>query len=373
MMRQVWFALFEQIALRLDTWRFAAVRAQYYDYLQAVLRGMHGHRTLGELFELDAHRYGPHSVRGRLSAGWSRLCVASGGDLYATWLSSFPLDELVLVRAAQAFGNARLLACFEALSRHLSLMAQASRILWTTLGAAVCALLIACLSLLALPLLTVPGLMRAFQGLPEAYYGSVARNLFMLSQWVAVGWPALAALVLLTVCALFWSLPNTCGRLRQRLDRYGFWRLYRQVQALRLLALLGILLDTGPSASTQLRTALLLLGDGASAWLRHHLLAMLRRIDEGLVGAETFDTALLDRELVWYLQDMTDARGLQEGLAATCDRLRRQLLGRIARQAAALRWLVMLASVACVLGVGLWHYAAMDELRRALMMFHASQ
>lgn len=373
MMRQAWFASLERMLWRLDARRFAVVRAQYYDYLQAVLRGMHGHRTLGELFELDARRYGPHSVRGRLSAGWSRLCVASGGDLYTTWLSSFPLDELVLVRAAQAFGNARLLACFGALSRHLSLMAEASHILWTTLGAAVCAGLIACLSLLALPMLTVPGLMRAFHGLPEAYYGPTARNLFALSRWVAVSWPILAALALVVVFALFWALPNTCGRLRQRLDRHGFWRLYRHVQALRLLALLGILLDAGSSASTQLRTAIFLLEDGASVWARRHLQAMLWRIDAGLVGAETFDTALLDRELHWYLQDMTAARGLSAGLVATCEHLRGHFLGRIAREAAGLRWLVMLASVACVLGVGLWHYAAMDELRRSLMMFHASQ
>lgn len=364
---------FEQMALRLDAWRFAAARAQYYDYLQAVLRGMHGHRTLGELFELDAGRYGPGSVRGRLSAAWSRLCIASGGDLYATWRSSFPLDELVLVRAAQAFGNARLLACFEALSRHLALMSQASHILWTTLGAAVLAVLIACLSLLALPALTVPGLMRAFQGLPQTYYGPVARSLFTLSQAVAVSWPFFAALVILAVGVLLWSLPNTGGALRQRLDRYGLWRLYRHVQALRLLALLGILLDAGQSATTQLRTALVLLEDGASMWVRHHLAAMLGRIDAGLVGAETFDTALLDRELIWYLQDMTEARGMQAGLVATSERLRGQLLGRIARQAAVLRWMLMLTSVACVVGVGLWHYAAMDELRRALMMFHASQ
>ncbi|MBV6271586.1 hypothetical protein KVP09_01455 [Alcaligenaceae bacterium CGII-47] len=363
----------EQIILRVDAWRFAAVRAQYYDYLQAVLRGMHGHRTIGELFDLDAYRYGLRSTRGRLSAHWSRLCLASGGDLYSTWRTSFPLDELVLVRAAQAFGNARLLACFEALSRHLSLMAQASRILWATLGVAVCALLIACLSLLVLPVFTVPGLMRAFQGLPQAYYGPMARHLFTLSHWVAMSWPVLVALVLLTVFFLFWSLPNTCGRLRQSLDGHGLWRLYRHVQALRMLALLGILLDAGASASTQLRPALLLLEEGASAWVRRHVQDMLARIDAGLVGAVTFDTGLLDRELYWYLQDMAQARGLQAGLTATCERLQGQLLGRIAQQAVGLRWLVMLASVACVLGVGLWHYAAMDELRRALMMFHASQ
>lgn len=358
---------------RIDAWRFAAVRAEYYDYLQAVLRGMHGHRTLGELFEIDARRHGPGSVRGRLSASWSGLCAASGGDLYATWLLSFPHDELILIRAAQAYGNARLLACFEALGRHLTLIRDAQRILWTTLTAAVFALLAACLSLLALPMMTVPALMRAFQGMPDAYYGLIARRLFGLADWVESGWPIVLVLVCAVLGLLLWSLPNTYGPVRRVLDRHGLWRLYRHVHAMRLLALLGILLGERETVSTQLRTALLQLEDGASPWARHHVHGMLGRVAAGVTGADTFDTGLLDRELFWFLQDMVAARGLHGGLAMVCDRMRAQLLGRVARQAAALRWTLMVASVACVLGVGLWHYAAMDELRRSLMMFHASQ
>ncbi|MFA7439207.1 MAG: hypothetical protein WCZ84_13395, partial [Castellaniella sp.] len=35
----------------LDVWRFAAHRADYYDYLQAVLRGSQGRLTIRELFD----------------------------------------------------------------------------------------------------------------------------------------------------------------------------------------------------------------------------------------------------------------------------------------------------------------------------------
>lgn len=362
-----------RIRQRIDAWRFAAVRAEYYDYLQAVLRGMHGHRTLGELFELDARRHGPRSVRGRLSASWSGLCAASGGDLYSTWMFSFPRDELILVRAAQAYGNARLLACFEALGDHLMLIREAQRILWTTLAAALFALLAASLSLVALPMMTVPALMRAFHGVPDTYYGPIARRLFGLAGWVESGWPVVAVLLCTVFGLLLWSLPNTCGPLRRMLDRHGLWRLYRHVHAMRLLAMLGILLGEDRAMSTQLRTALILLEDGASPWARHHVRGMLGRIAGGVAGADTFDTGLLDREQFWFLQDMVAARGLHGGLGMVCARMRTRLLGRVARQAAALRWTLMLASVACVLGMGLWHYAAMDELRRALMMFHASQ
>lgn len=357
--------------LRIDAWRFAAGRAQYYDYLHGVLRGMLGRRTLREVFDLDARRYGPGSVRGRLSAAWARACERSGGDLHATWIGSFPADELVLVRAAQAFGNERLLACFEALARHLALMIQARRILVLTLGTAVAALVVASLLALALPAYTVPGLARAFQGLPPEFYGPQARALFAFSDWLAAYGVLLPVGMTVLSIVTIWSLPRTAGVWRRFLDRHGIWRLYRQIQALRILALLEILLQADSGASTQLRTAVEMLCDGAQPWARRHLSDMLARIDRGWAGAPSLDTGLLDQETYWYLEDMTAARGLSDGLLAVRLRLSTQLLGRVSRQAQALRWVALLGALAWVLGVALWHYAAMDELRRALMVFYA--
>src|SRR5690606_40321448 len=77
---------------------------------------------------------------------------------------------------------------------------------------------------------------------------------------------------------------------------------------------LKVMLQHRESGSTQLRTALTMLGAGASPWLRDHLDEMVNRIDHGFVGADTFDTGLLERELYWYLQDMIDARGLAGGV-----------------------------------------------------------
>lgn len=357
--------------LQLDAWRFSPQRAQYYDYLQAILRGMQGRRTLRELFDLDARRFGPDSVRGRLSAHWAHACEHNGGDLRATWVDSFPADELVLVRVAQAFGNDRLMACFDALARHLTLMEEARRILILTLGTAIVALLIASLLALALPVFTVPGLARAFQGLPPEFHGAYARALFALSGWLATyGFlPPLLATILSMVG--LWFLPNAVGPWRCALDRYAIWRLYRQVHGLRILALLEILLHSGTGASTQLRTAVSMLHDGANPWVGAHLARMLARIDQGLTGAATLDTGLLDRDAYWYFDDMVAARGLQDGLRMVRLRLSSQLLGSVSRQAQVLRWLILLAVLGWVMGIGLWHYAAMDELRRAWMVFHA--
>lgn len=356
---------------RLDAWRFASGRSDYFDYLQAVLLGAQGRLTVRELFDRDAARHGPRTVRGRLSRDWARACEASGGDLHATWLGCFPADELALVRAAQAYGNARLLACFQALSDHLTLLIGARRMLWATLGSAAVALLVASLLLLALPHWTVPALQQAFQGLPAAYLGGWSGALFAGAEWLRVWGVWLPVGIAAALAAGLYTLPHGRGSLRRFLDRYGPWRLYRQVQALRLLALVSILLLPGAGASTQLRPVILLLLEDASPWLGGHLEHIADRIDQGLAGAAAFDTGLLDRDLYWYLEDMTAARGLQAALQATHRRMAGRWLDRVRLQAMALRWTALLLGVAVVLGIGLWHYAALDELRRGWMMFHA--
>lgn len=358
---------------RLDAWRFASHRADYFEYLHAVLEGSAGRLTIRELFDRDAARYGPTSARGRLSSQWARACEASGGELHVTWRSCFPGDELLLVRVAQAFGNTALMACFESLAHHLGLLIQARRVMQTSLGAAGAAALVASLMLLALPAWTVPALQRAFQGLPEAYLGVYSVRLFATAQWLSQ-WGALVPVLVASGAVALWrTLPRSHGPLRRWLDRWGPWRLYRQVQALRLLALVNIVLQPAEGVSTQLRPAMMLFLQEARPWLGAHLRDVIRRIDQGRAGAEAFDTGLLDREMQWFLEDMVAAHGLAQGLRVVHARMSRLWLARIGRQAWMLRWLVLLSGVMFILALGIWHYAAIEELRRGWMMFHAGR
>src|SRR5699024_4716864 len=101
---------------------------------------------------------------------------------------------------------------------------------------------------------------------------------------------------------------------------------------------------------------------GAQPWLAAHVDIMLRRLERGHSGAHAFDTGLFTREQFWFLDDMVMSRGLGAGLMLSQDRLRRQILGAVARQAVVMRWTMLLACVAYVLGLVLWHYAVIDEL-----------
>lgn len=356
-----------------DRWQFMRQRADYYEYLAALLQGMRGRRTLKEVFQADAGRYGMDTVRGRLSARWLQTYQLASGDLYTTWLAEFPVAELGLIRMAQSFGNTALVNTLAQLAQVLMLGRKASQIVLATLGAAALALLLVLLMLVCVPWFTVPQLLHSFASVPAEYYGSLTRQLLGFADLLRTVLPFLVVLLLGGWYLLLWSLANTCGRVRKALEPYSLWRIYRYVQALRFFALLALVLGRDDTGSTQLRTALQMQVQGASAWQNSHIQAMLRRIDSGLTGADTFDTGLLDREHFWFFSDMVLARGLQQGLQLTCDRVRSLVLGSVARQAAALRWMILLISLAFILGLGLWHYAVIDELRRSLMMFHASQ
>ena len=69
---------------------------------------------------------------------------------------------------------------------------------------------------------------------------------------------------------------------------------------------------------------------------------------------------------------MTLTRGLVAGLGLCKSRLSSHVLKTVARQAATARWIMLLFCVASLLGLAGWHYVAIDELRRALMIFYAS-
>lgn len=356
-----------------DRWQFARQRADYYEYLAALLQGMRGRRTLKEVFQADARRYGMNTVRGRLSARWLQTYQLASGDLYATWLAEFPVAELGLIRMAQSFGNNALVNTLAELAQVLMLGRKAGQIVLATLWAAALALLLVLLMMVCVPWFTVPQLLQSFATVPVEYYGSLTRQLLGFADFIRTALPFLMVLLLGGWYLLLWSLGNTCGRLRKLLEPYSFWRIYRYVQALRFFALLALVLGRDDAGSTQLRTALQMQEHGASVWQNSHIQAMLKRIDSGLTGADTFDTGLLDRDHFWFFSDMVLACGLQQGLVLTCERVRGLVLGSVARQAAGLRWLILLTSLAFILGLGLWHYAVIDELRRSLMMFHASQ
>lgn len=365
-------ALFWGLLAQFDKLHFRSVRADYYEFLSALVAGTRGRLTLRDIFDQDARRYSG-TARGRLSRSWSRAYSETGGDLYATWLGCFPSSELAIIRVAQLAGNETLVRTLHDLADALRLVKRSRHILRSTIWSGVLSLCVLVAMTLAVPMFTVPKLKQLFIVLPPEYLASWTKKLFGFSEMIGMFWIPLAAALISLVAVVLWSIPNFAGPLRPFLDRVSVWRIHRCLNALRFLSVLTVVLNRHGVSSTQLRTALAMLCAGASPWMRWHLDDMLARIDHGLVGAETFDTGLLERELFWYLQDMAQARGLTQALVLVRDRLDSHVLAHVSRQAQLLRWALLFFCVAGMLSLGLWHYAVIDELRRSLMIFYASQ
>ncbi|MCD0501901.1 general secretion pathway protein [Bordetella petrii] len=356
-----------------DNLRFRRQRADYYDYLADLIEGLQGRKTLRDMFDDDARRYGARTVRGRLARRWSQRYQESGGDLATAWSGAVPDEELQLVGAAQYAGGNALATALRELASATRLIRQAGDILWATMAAGLAALMVALGVLCAVPTFTVPRLQQVFQAVPADYYGPLARGLYALADslrdwlffWVALvaGGVGLAA----------WSLPMFTGPVRARLDLLFPWRLYRDFHAIRFLAILAVLLRQRGNIDTRLRQALTTQAWHAKPWLAWHIGEMLARVEQGIVGADTFDTGLFDRVTVWFMADMMAARGVESGVAQARLRIETRTLVHVRRQALALRWAMLLGAVATVLALALWHYGVIDELRRALTNWYASR
>ncbi|RIY40546.1 hypothetical protein [Neopusillimonas maritima] len=358
--------------LKFMAWRFHHQRADYYEYLSCLLTGAQGRVTLKEIFERDADRYGLRTARGCLSAHWAQRYPLTGGDVSETWQAHFPPSECVVLRAAQRSGNRPLINSLRDLAHACRLIESIRRMMWAGVLPALIAVLVLLGMTIAMPLFTVPRLQQVFSSLPLEYYGATARALFRFAEYVEQFWWLVPVFLCVFAWLVVWSLSNLVGSFRVILDASLLWRLYRLVQTMRFLAVLVVLLEADGKGSVQLRTAIEALRAGSTRWMEDHLCRMLARIDAGVVGARSLDTGLLDRELLWYLEDMTMARSLAQALILTRQRLEQQMLGTVRLQIAGLRWLVLLACAIGLLALGLWHYAVIDDLRRALMVYYSA-
>lgn len=353
-------------------WRFRPVRADYYEYLADLMAQTGGRKTLRDLFADDAIRHGPRTARGRLAAHWLARYQESGGDLGASFERTLPDEDVLLIRIGQRAGAGAFEQALYDLAKLTRLVDEARRSFVATTTVGLLAVLIALLAIAAIPLFTVPRLKQTFT-LPTEYLYPLTRRLYGFADTIDA-YALSAGIGLVAVVYLgVWSLHSLVGPLRQRLDRWAIWRLYRDLQGVRFLSSLATLLRRRGNVSTQLREALALQGAGAGPWLRWHVDAMLARVDAGQVGAATFDTGIVDAETFWYLRDMIDTRGLDDGLQRASDRIERRTLGLVARRAAFLRWVLLLGALGLLMSLALWHVAVIQEMKGALTSFYAGR
>ncbi len=345
---------------------FKSKRADYYAYLAYLLQGSDGKITLKGIFAQDAERYSSKTLRGRMSKQWLRLYQSSGGDLYSTWIWHLPHNELVLIRLAQSMGNLAIINTLSSMSSVVKLIRQSGHLLLDAIWPALVAIMVVISSVVAVPYFTLPRLMSTFNQVEPQYYGPHVTNLLSMGLLVDKYLIYVVIFAILLCIFIWWSIPNLVGKLRSALDKFLWWEVYRHVSALRFLLFLSISLDNTSITTTKLRTALVLQRQCANPWLGLHIDQMITSIDKGKAGSSCFNTGLLSAEMFWFFSDVEEAQDLGRALTLTSIRLKDHILQVIRRKATVTRWLLLLGCVFWLLTLVLWHYAAIDELRRAL-------
>jgi type II secretory pathway component PulF len=361
------------LRVRLCALSFRKERADYYDYLADIMEATSGRKTLRDIFRSDAQRYGMGHRRGVLSSHWAGQHQEVGGDLFETFRGTLPVDDLILIRMAQRGGAGALEQTLRDVAGVSRLVEQARQTLIATISAGVLACLVMVATIASMPLFTAPRIRHVFGMVPPEFVGPLTRRFYAFSDFVQNQGPSLVLAAVLAAYVAAWSLPNLVGRARRTLDEWSIWRLYRDFQSLRFLASLATMVKKRGNVTTALRDALEMQMEGARPWQRWQVEKMIARIDDGRVGSETFDTGIVDRETLWFLDDLIATRGMDAALLQVRSRIETRSVQRVAGKAAVMRWTMLLSAVGVLLAIVFWHLGVVNEMRGAMTNYYSSR
>jgi len=348
--------------------RFAKQRADWYEYLSDMNQDSDGRRTIRDILAADAARYGQRTARGILSAHWAAR-LEETGHMGQAMADTLPAREVGTLAGMQAMGQNVFVEGLRDLAGLVRLTDTLKSVLVSTLCVAMIATaLMLFMLMVALPWYTAPTIRESFPDLDVSLFGAPAATFFGLCAWLrdysVALWLVLGVAAGLFAASFAWWDTS----LRRRLDAWGPYRLYRDVQAIGVISTAATAVKARAGQAVPLRAALQMQRLGASRWLVHRLNAIIARMEDSRAGAAIFDVGLLPRDMYWYLEDLTHSLGLDIALQKTRLRLESRLLVHVRTRAMVLRWVLLLGAVTTMLGLVVWHYAVIFDLRNATML-----
>jgi hypothetical protein len=346
---------------------FRPSRADYYQYLADLLKGTSGTLLLTSVFEADVERYGRGS-RGVLSAHWLDAFARHGGRVSHTFAGTLPAQDVLMIRVLEERDGPNVLEeGLKEMSANVLLGQQAMAIFYGALVKVGLPLMVVLGMLVMIPTFSVPELKINFAGVPPANYPPAAKELFALSDFLS----SHAVLMVVGVAALVGgciaSLSRLRGPLRPYFDRFGMvWGIYRDLQAIRLLTSLALILKKRQDESGLLDEALAQLRVGAAPWLGYQIDAMRQGIADNLDDQDVFDVNIMDQKMTYYLQDLIVSKHLDEALVYIRPRLETSLLKTMAKRASRVSFVLMILAAFGGLYLVQMHNEASSGLQQAM-------
>ena len=347
--------------------KFARDRADWYEYLADITEDTQGRRTFLSILDADAQRYGK-SARGILSGYWAHRIVETG-DLGRTLHQTLPPREVAEFVSLQAQGQGVFADGLRDMAAVVRLTAKLKVILVSTLAvAALMLILVWSMLMVGIPYFTAPMFLDAMPDIRMELLNPSTQSFFDMAQWIREKGTRLWLASVTLGVAIYLSFPYMDNGLRRWLDKWGPYRLYRDVQAIAVVSTTATAVKPRAGKVMQIRQAIELQLPGASRWLMRRLHAIQNRLDDAKKGAEIFDVGLLDREIYWYLEDLNNTLGLDTALQMTRARMETTILKRVEGRAKVLRWLALLGAVAIMISLFIWHQGVILDMRNAIMI-----
>lgn len=147
---------------------------------------------------------------------------------------------------------------------------------------------------------------------PANKWTPLGRTVMATGNFIATFGPFIVLMLIAAVGWTAWSLPRLTGPLRESLDRFPPWSLYRKYQAASFMMNLSMLL----AADVKIKEALNHLAQRSTPYVSWHLRAMVRRLAAPTGGAtHALDTGLVDERDVRRLRLMEQASNFDKALA----------------------------------------------------------
>ncbi|MBL8511500.1 MAG: type II secretion system F family protein [Betaproteobacteria bacterium] len=235
----------------------------------------------------------------RALQAWS-VKLAAGQGLAEAMQGWIPNSERILVLSGER--AERLLETFEELIVVVKERQRIGRALTRATAYPLVLFVLICAVLYVFGLKIIPTFEQTIP--PERWQG-LSYGLLMVSKVLREAWWLFLVAAISLAFAFVWSLPRWRGALRCRVDRLPPWSIYRLTEGAAFMKALQVLTSTG----TQLLTALGLIAQNASPWLRERVEAVIHQVSQGQTLADAMDATgyeFPDRIVVDTLMILSD-------------------------------------------------------------------
>lgn len=354
--------------------RFHRQRSDYYTYVGAILRSSGGGIKILQLFENDIQRYAGEA-RGILCEHWHDQYSDNGGNLADTLQSTLPDDEVAIIRVSQDAGGDALLYALDDVARMAKLTDKVRNESIGTLMAGLVAIILATAMLTAFPVFSVNAISHAYDFLPLEFWGKNGRSLTAYSKWIESYVIYVGLVLMMMTVGVYWSIGNLIAPVRNWLDDHiVLYRVIRDLKGALFLSTMSTLTRKRGGGMATLKQSLETFSESArTPWLKWRIDQIIDGSDAtGAIGVQAFNTGFISREMFFFLEDMQKAKGFAEGFQETGKYVEGNILTGIIKRMLFYRWALLITSLVVTLGMFLWQFQVIYEMRGAMSSYLTS-